>query len=78
MESKRVFVLKEEPAEWNFDDVAFAAFCIGCAVKYEQRAGLKPGSPAEQDQKKAAWYRQMAAHALGNGPDPRTYREGNP
>lgn len=31
-------------------------FCIGCAMKYLWRAGLKDGTPSVQDLKKAVWY----------------------
>lgn len=53
-------------------DAGFVAFCEGCALKYDLRAGLK--GPAETDQDKARWYRAMAAHVRGEGPDPRSYR----
>lgn len=53
-------------------DAGFRAFCIGCAMKYESRAGKK--GPAENDLAKAGWFRAMAAHVDGEGPDPRAYR----
>lgn len=31
-------------------------FCVGNAIKYLWRAGLKDGSPALEDLKKARWY----------------------
>lgn len=55
-------------------DDGFVALCLGNAMKYEDRAGLK-GS-ADEDRKKAAWYRQMAAHVRGEADDPRVYRAG--
>ncbi len=55
-------------------DAAFVAYCAGTALKYRDRAGLK--GPEDEDAKKAEWYEQMYAHVCGNGPDPRTYRQG--
>ena len=55
-------------------DAGFRAFCIGNAMKYEDRAGRK-GDP-EGDAEKARWYRQMAAHLDGEAEDPRSGREG--
>jgi hypothetical protein len=55
-------------------DVLFAYHCDATALKYEDRTGLK--DDAEQDRKKARFYRQMAAHARGEGPDPRSERPG--
>lgn len=56
----------------DLGDEGFIAFCVGNAAKYEDRAGLK-GS-ADEDMKKARWYRTMAAHVRGEGPDPRAER----
>jgi hypothetical protein len=53
-------------------DEGFVAYCLGNALKYGDRAGLK-GSESE-DRLKAGWYLQMALHVRGLGPDPRTYR----
>jgi hypothetical protein len=58
----------------SMDDAAFLGFCVGNAIKYEDRTGKK--GDAAEDQKKAAFYRQMAAHVRGNGPDPRHNRAG--
>jgi hypothetical protein len=55
-------------------DAGFRAFCIGNAMKYEDRAGRK-GDP-EGDAEKARWYRQMVAHIDGKAEDPRSRREG--
>ncbi len=55
-------------------DAGFVAFCLGNAMKYEHRAGLK-GS-AEEDAAKARWYRQMVAHVRGEDDDPRAGRPG--
>jgi len=55
-------------------DAGFRAFCIGNAMKYEDRAGRK-GDP-EGDAEKARWYRHMAAHIDGKAEDPRSDREG--
>lgn len=55
-------------------DEGFAAYCLGTAMKYEDRVGLK--GPAEEDAAKARWYRQMHACVTQGGPDPRTYRAG--
>lgn len=49
----------------------FVGFCLGNAMKYEERAGKKAGESAESDKAKAAWYRQMLAHVQGFGHDPR-------
>lgn len=50
----------------------FVAYCRGNALKYLSRAGGK-GDEA-QDFAKAAWYAQMAAHAL----DPDRYDDPRP
>ena len=55
-------------------DAGFISFCIGNAIKYEDRQGKK--GDAEEDRKKAAFYLQMAAHVQGSGPDPRSGRAG--
>lgn len=45
----------------------FVSYCVGNAVKYEDRAPFKHGSPAE-DLRKAAWYLSRAAdHLDGKG-----------
>lgn len=59
------------------DDLAddlFAFHCFATALKYEDRAGLK--GDANTDARKAAFYRGMAAHVAGEGPDPRAARPG--
>ena len=50
----------------------FVDYCVGNALKYLSRAGLK-GDTAE-DYAKAAWYCRMAAHVQDptRFPDPRT------
>ena len=53
-------------------DEGFRAFCVGNALKYEARAGRKGDSVGDAD--KARWYRRMAAHVRGYGPDPRAGR----
>lgn len=58
----------------DLGDEGFVALCLGNAMKYEDRAGLK-GS-ADEDMKKARWYRQMAAHVRGEAEDPRAHRAG--
>ena len=50
-------------------DIAFVNYCQGNAIKYLSRAEVK-GSAA-QDFAKAAWYCQMAAHAV----DPERYAD---
>lgn len=55
-------------------DQAFRWVCVGTARLYELRAGHKPGVSAETDLTKARWWRQMAAHVDGLGPDPRAGR----
>lgn len=55
-------------------DEQFEGFCLGNAIKYEQRAGLK-GDP-EGDHQKALWYRQMRVHVLVGRADPRSGRPG--
>lgn len=56
-------------------DDGFVAYCRGAAMKYEDRAGLK--GDAEEDRKKARWYRAMVGHVLDGTPDPRAYRAGH-
>lgn len=58
----------------HLGDEGFAAFCIGNAMKYEDRAGLK--GDAADDQAKARWYWAMAAHVMHGAPDPRSDRPG--
>lgn len=55
-------------------DAWFAVFCEANALKYKDRNGAK-GDP-EGDIEKACWWRMMAAHVRGEGPDPRHQREG--
>jgi hypothetical protein len=55
-------------------DEGFAAYCLGSALKYEDRAGLK--GDREEDLTKARWYREMHACVTEGGPDPRRYRQG--
>lgn len=55
-------------------DAGFIAFCIGNAMKYEDRAGNKKGEAAETDAEKARWYRQMALHVKSGAADPRIDR----
>lgn len=55
-------------------DDGFAAYCLGTAMKYEDRIGLK--DDAEQDAAKARWYRQMHACVVDGALDPRAYRAG--
>lgn len=42
-------------------------FCIGNAIKYLWRAGLKDSNPTEQDLKKAIWYIQMEIERIETG-----------
>lgn len=58
----------------SMSDVMFVAFCVGNALKYECRAGKK--GDTEGDANKAKWYRAMARHVDGGGPDPRCTRPG--
>jgi hypothetical protein len=58
----------------HLGDEGFVAFCVGNALKYEARDGRK-GDP-RGDADKAVWYRRMAAHVRGYGPDPRANRPG--
>lgn len=53
-------------------DAAFYVHCVLTAMKYEDRAGRK--GDAKPDHDKAIWYRRMANHLLGVGPDPRASR----
>jgi hypothetical protein len=55
-------------------DAGFISFCIGNAMKYEDRTGKK--GDAEEDRKKAAFYWDMATHVEGKGRDPRSQRPG--
>lgn len=55
-------------------DDGFVAFCIGNAMKYEDRAGLK--GDAESDLLKARWYRAMVLHVTTGADDPRSDRSG--
>lgn len=52
-------------------DAGFVAYCRGNAIKYEARADKKGAE--SQDHAKAAFYAQMAAHAIKTEayPDPR-------
>ena len=51
-----------EPVSWN----------VGNALKYVQRAGIKPGESEIVDLKKAVWYLSNRVHELdpANEPDP--------
>lgn len=53
----------------SIGDAAFYVHCVLTAMKYEDRAGRK--GDAREDNEKAMWYRRMANHLLGFGPDPR-------
>lgn len=55
-------------------DEGFAAFCVGTEMRYDDRRGAK-GDP-DGDNEKARWFRMMAAHVAGEGPDPRADRPG--
>ena len=44
-------------------------FCIGNAIKYLWRAGLKDGNSDIQDLKKAAWYIEREIARLGGTND---------
>lgn len=58
----------------KYGDEAFRIHCLIAADEYEYRNGAK-GDP-EGDAEKAKWYRMMARHVEGNGPDPRADRPG--
>ena len=53
-------------------DVLFVYHCEVTAMKYADRAGRKDDE--QQDRDKAVFYRRMAAHVRGFGPDPRSER----
>ena len=53
-------------------DAGFVSFCLGSAMKYEDRAGMK--GDAATDRAKARWYRGMAEHVASGSPDPRSGR----
>jgi len=56
-------------------DKAFAYLCTAQALKYDDRRGLKgTEEDAAYNDTKAAWYRAMADHVQGRGPDPRAKR----
>ena len=56
-------------------DLLFIYHCEVTAMKYEDRAGRKGDEGDEQqDRDKALFYRRMAAHVRGFGPDPRVNR----
>lgn len=55
-------------------DAALYVHCVLTAMKYEDRTGRK--GDAAVDVGKATWYRRMADHLLGKGPDPRAERPG--
>lgn len=55
-------------------DEGFAAFCMGCAIKYHERAGAKGDTSG--DRAKAEWYEMMYRHVKTGSPDPRQYRNG--
>lgn len=62
-------------------DEGFLDFCQGNAMKYRHRAGLKSGTTAEVDIKKAEWYEMMYDHVLygmpEHFPDPRQEARGD-
>jgi hypothetical protein len=49
----------------------FVAYCRLNSLKYLARAGKKEEQPPAQDFAKAAWYAQMAAHAI----NPEKYKD---
>lgn len=53
-------------------DAAFYTHCMLTALAYRARLGAKDA--AELERAKIKWYQQMAAHVVGNGPDPREKR----
>lgn len=55
-------------------DNDFIAFCLGNALKYEDRAGHKGDAGIDRD--KARWYRAMMLHVGTGSPDPRSNRPG--
>ena len=52
------------------------AFCRGNVIKYQRRAGMKPGAEKFSDLAKADWYAQFAAHLMfpESFEDPRSKR----
>ena len=54
-------------------DAMFTAHCTMCAMKYDDRNGLKddPG----QESSKSKWYQQMRMHVFGGAEDPRSGRD---
>lgn len=59
------------------DQLARMMFIYACethALKYEDRLGRKDGVDPARDQDCARWWRTMAAHVWGDGPDPRAGR----
>lgn len=60
-------------------DTGFEAFCLGNALKYLYRAGLKEGEDKRVCWAKADWYEQMRHHVIwpDRWPDPRTKRSGD-
>ena len=62
------------PHDPNLADLVFAAACATHVLKYEDRAGHKLGVSSERDRAAAQWWKAMADHALGEGPDPRASR----
>lgn len=58
-------------------DKAFALFCLGCAKKYQLRAGKKgTAEDAANDERKHEWYLLMFLHTCSPSvyPDPRSLR----
>lgn len=56
----------------SMTDSQFVGFCIGNALKYQDRAKHKGQEQA--DMRKFRWYVAMASHVKGVGPDPRHER----
>lgn len=60
----------------SLGDVAFYVHCRLTSDKYLDRQGMKAEATAERDAECARWYRAMADHVVGLGPDPRCHRPG--
>lgn len=60
----------------QYGDIGALYFCLGNAMKYQDRAGAKEGVPEDRDRRAADWYAAMARHILApeQYPDPRSTR----
>lgn len=70
------FLCDDDPRVAALADEMFAYLCDATALKYEDRRGRKDNVNPARDAEAARWYREMATHVRGEGPDPRHHRPG--